>query len=485
MQQIVSRKDRSKPIYLIPPNTKKCVYLVICIIISGILCIQDVQTEELEGNLFQDKILGLLSKIPESADKLYVGPLRIHPSFEFSETYDDNVFYSASRTNMPHDDSYDTYEPGISLVLPLRNHSLSFDYGFTIMDYHRKYKTRTLEQDRVNRDWGGAAEFNFENDFSIHLSDRVNTTRTPGRFTRRTNVEVTDPVDDTEEEEPEVLEQFGFNTFTQPRQYTRNITSVEINLPDFFNKLDFFIGYSNTDLSYKQRSFNNNDRNTNTFSGRIDIEPLPKTTISTGFEYSDIRYDKNEGNDSIYRRASFDILWKATVKSYFFLNTAYKRRDYGRESIFSNFTGYDATLGYRFNITENDNLLLKFEKSLVEQQFQTDPDNPAGGDNNPQDWTQINMKYTHQFQRRFSVTVSPAIQKRSFRERQNLPGNSGDTVRKHQEITTLRLEVSGRYTAPSEWLFGEISYRYIDIRSNVSGSDMIRNVAQISLGLNF
>ncbi len=66
-----------------------------------------------------------------------------------------------------------------------------------------------------------------------------------------------------------------------------------------------------------------------------------------------------------------------STKSYFFLNTSYKRRDYRGGSIYSNFTGYDATLGYRFNITERDNLLIKLENSLVEQQFQIDPDNPA------------------------------------------------------------------------------------------------------------
>ncbi|MCP4264605.1 MAG: outer membrane beta-barrel protein [Candidatus Brocadiaceae bacterium] len=475
----VIRKERCRPIDLILPNIKKCCYLAICLIISGIVCIQEAQTEEFKENLFQDKIVGLLSKIPESADRLYIGPLRIHPSLEISETYDDNVFYGDSSLVRDQQDFYETYEPKISLELPLRTHSLNFNYGFKILDYHDS----SLEQDRVSRDWGGSADLNFANGFSILLSDRANINRIPGRFTRRTNATVTDPVDDPVDGEDEVLEQFGFNTFTQPRQFTNNVASVDINLPDFFNKLDFIVGYSNTDLSYKQRSFNDNDRNTHIFSGRIEIEPLPKTTISTGFEYEDIRYDKNEERDSIYRRASFDILWKATVKSYFFFNTKYNRRDYGRESIYSNFTGYDATLGYRFNITKSDNLLLKLEKSLVEQKFMINPDNSAEGENNPQDWTQINMTYTHYFPRRFSVALSPAIQKRSFRERQNLLGNSGNTVRKHQNITTLRLEVNGRYTTPHGWLFGEISYRYIDIRSNVAGGDMIKNEAQISIGI--
>ena len=73
---------------------KACVYSVICFIISGILCIQEVQTEEIEGNLFKDKILEILEMISQSPDNLYIGPLRIHPSLEISETYDDNVLYS-------------------------------------------------------------------------------------------------------------------------------------------------------------------------------------------------------------------------------------------------------------------------------------------------------------------------------------------------------------------------------------------------------
>ena len=493
LQQSVSRKDRSKPIYQFHSTIRTCVYGVICFIISGILCIQEVQTEEIEGNLFKDKILKILEKIPQSADNLYIGPLRIHPSLEISETYDDNVLFSDSSFVKTDQDFYETYEPKISLELPLGNHSLNFDYGFKIFDFHDNYEARATiqgllnsEQDRVSRNWGGSADLNFENGFSILLSDRVNINRIPGRFTRRTNETVVDPVDDPVEGEDEVLEQFVFNTFTQRRQFTNNVASVDINLPDFFNMFDFIIGYSNTDISYQTRRFKkNNDRNTNSFTGTIKIKPLPKTEITTGIQYHDISYDKTSGRDSVYRRIPFNILWKASAKSYFFLNTNYNRRDYDGGSIFSNFTGYDATLGYRFNVTERDNLLIKFERSLVEQQFQRDPDNIARGDNNPQDWTQLNMSYTHEFPRRFSVTFSPAIQKRSFRERQNTLSRSGGIVSKHQKITTVRLEVIGRYTTPSEWLFGEISYRYIDIDSNFPFGDMTKNEAQISVGISF
>ena len=428
-----------------------------------------------------------MAKVPQSADNLYVGPLRIHPSLEISETYDDNVFYGDSSVIRDQQDFYETYKPEIALELPLNDHSLTFDYGFDILEYHHHYKTDATEQDRVNRHWGGSANFNFENDFSILFSDRVNTIRVPGRFTRRTNPTVFDPVvPDSVEGEAEVLEQFGLNTFTSPRQFTNNVASIKTNLPDFFDKLDFILEYSNTDISYKQRSFGaTTDRNENSYKGMIKIKPLPKTEITTGIEFYDIRYDKSSGQNSAYRKIPFNISWVASAKSYFFLNTSYNRRDYSGGSIFANFTGYDATLGYRFDVTERDNLLIKIEKSLVEQQFLLDPNNTAGGDNNPQDWSQINMKYTHEFPKRFSVILSPAIQHRRFRERQSLPNKSGGVVSKHQDITTLRMEVSGRYTSLNEWLFGEITYRYIDMRSNVHGGDNIRNEAIISMRISF
>ncbi len=492
LQQFVSRNNKCKPVYLFNSTARTYILGVIFFTITSILCCHEAQTQEVEvkENLFKDAILEFLEKIPQAAGGLNIGPLRIHPSLKITETNDDNVLDSSGEFGRTRQDFYETYEPEISLELPLKDHKLNFDYGFEILEYHKSYNPGAIKQDRVSRDWGGSADLNFANGFSVHLSDRVNTNRIPGRFTRRSNQLVADPVDGGIDEGSEVLEQFGFNTFTRPRQFTRNKASVEINLPDFFNKIDFILRFSNTDISYKTRSFKiSNDRNTNTFAGTIKIKPLPKIEITTGIEYHGIRYDKTFINDSVYRTIPFNILWKATAKSYFFLNTSYNRRDYGNRSIFSNFAGYDTTMGYRFNITERDNLLIKLERSLVEQQFQRDPDNFSRGDNNPQDWTQINMEYTHQFPRRFSVTISPSLQQRSFRERQNFPTKQpiggGAIISKHQKITSYGLEVNGKYTAPREWLFGKISYEYVDERSNIAFGDLIKNVVKISVGINF
>jgi hypothetical protein len=343
------------------------------------------------------------------------------------------------------------------------------------------------EQDHVNQYFGGSVSLNFHNDFSITLSNQTSMIRRPGRFTRRTNPEI-QFLDEEDGEEVEVLEQFVFNTFTRRRDFTNNLATVLINLPDFSDKLDFDIHYSNRDISYKGRRFNGSERNEDLFGGTLIIRPLPKIRIRTGFDYGIIKYDSDFERDSTFQRIPFNISWQPTVKSNFFLNTRFNTRDYGRLSPFENFHGYDATLGYRFNVTERDNLTIKFERSLKEQQFQTDlllPSLTRVEDDNPYFFTQFNVDYVHRFPRNFSFTFSPAFQNLRFQEKRIINPLPGVFIRKREKIDLIRVNVTARYDAPREWLFGEISYSYQDRGSNLEGGDLVKSVGQISVGISF
>ena len=44
---------------------------------------------------------------------------------------------------------YNTYRPKISLALPMSDHSIAFDYGYTIHEYEG-FSSRVAEQNRVN-----------------------------------------------------------------------------------------------------------------------------------------------------------------------------------------------------------------------------------------------------------------------------------------------------------------------------------------------
>ncbi len=130
-----------------------------------------VQADEAEDDLIRDKIVKFLEKIPEYSGNLYIGPLRIYPSLEISGTYDDKVFNTSDKslTTNKDRDFYETYKPKISLALPIRDHSIAFDYGFEIYEYARDYKPSSVNQDRVHRRFGGSINLNFVNGFSINM----------------------------------------------------------------------------------------------------------------------------------------------------------------------------------------------------------------------------------------------------------------------------------------------------------------------------
>ncbi|MCP4991068.1 MAG: hypothetical protein GY928_34960, partial [Colwellia sp.] len=277
--------------------------------------------------------------------------------------------------------------------------------------------------------------------------------------------------------EDEILEtiELGFNTFTSRRTFTTNVASILIDLPDFFRKLDFSIRVSNIDSSYKRVTQRGQDRNINTLQGNVIINPTPKITITTGFTYSHARWDNARGRDFSTKKIPFTMIWRFTTKSHFFIEADYNWRNYGSGNSgvkFADFHGYRAQVGYRFAVTRRDNLTIKLERSLVEQQYQqerifdtsTSPISiVASGQtrNNPQQWTQMSLDFTHKFGKSFSATFSPTWQRRRFRDRQPLIAEDGVTlINKHQEVDSILMNISGRYTAPGGWLFGEVSYNY-------------------------
>ena len=518
--------------YIVHIVIKTCSFYLISIILLGILLAQDAPSTNIEDDVIVDKtdqIIKILQSIPQYSGNLNIGPLELKPSFEITETFNDNVF---GASNDKVGDFYATYKPGLSVSLPFRKHRLSIGYGAEIFNY-----LRIQERNHFNHRLSGALDFNFYNGFSIRLSDTISSIRRPGGITRRKNPTVLFEGDVLDEpEDPEIPEEFTFNSFTNRKDITTNVASIMIDLPNFFNKFDFQLYYSNRDVKYqrerqevyrlprdpttvndlfptgrlmrpirpidfdeverqKQVVSGNEDseRNDDTFGVTVLIKPLPKIRIRTGFEYKVFRYATRKEKDSTFQRIPFDILWQATKKSSFFINSSLNIRDYGNDGIFKDFHGWDVTLGYRFNITERDNLTVKLERSLDEQQFRVNQLILPGesspvlvGDDNPSFFTQINFDYKHRFTQNFLLQFEPYYQDRRFREKVNVVLEDGelDTLRK-EKISTIGVNISAKYTAPKKWLFGEVSYSYQDRKSNQAGGDLVRNMGKISVGISF
>ena len=478
---------------------KTCLSCILCII--GFLVLPgtsytadvDLDVANFENDFYSDKtdqIRKFLGTIPLYSQNLYLGPVKINPSLEIIKIFDDNVFGAA---NDKVGDFYTKYSPKLGLSLPfLGRHSISLNYKADAFEYHR-----IQQRDHFNQRFTGSLKFNFNNGFNIYLSNNLSSTRTPIGVTRRVNpdVQFADEVPDEFAGDPEFDEEFIFNTLSRRRDFVTNRASVEIDFPDFFNKVDFSIFYSNTDSSYQRERSADSERNIDFFRASVSIMPTKKIRILTGFNYAIVRYDSASEKDSIYHEIPFDISWQPTRKSYFFLNTMFRSRDYGNASggIFENYQGWDASLGYRFNVTKRDNLTMKFERSLKEQRFRvnqvTVPGDTFGdfvGDNNPSFFTQINIDYTHKFSNNITAKVSPYYQNRRFRKSSRAVSPDGEVfIARKNIIDTIGVDISARYEAPRKWLFGELSYSYQDRKSNRNGGDLVKNVGRFSVGINF
>ena len=393
-----------------------------------------------------NELIDFLKEIPPVSGKLRFGPLEISPTLEISETFDDNVF------NAPNDkvgDFYNTYEPGIILELPFKRHSIAIDYHTQINDYTRNY-TRAQKQDNVRQSLKGSLNLNFKNGFGISFSNQIKTRSLAGGvFERRENPLVISNDENVPDDDAEPPEEFGINLIIEKRNITTNIAKLQIDFPVYINHFDFNLHYTNWDVSYQRASRDNNEHNDDSLGATIKYEPHKNVKIKTGFDYEIVRYDSDKNKDSTIRRIPFNISWQTTAKSKFFLHTRFNMRDYGSNSNFKNYSGYDATLGYKFNISGKDKLTVKFERSLKEQKFRSEQkvvqrNIVTVGDDNPYFFTQLNIDYVHRFSKRLSFTFSPYIQTLRFKEKVHVNGeNRGVISLPREKVDAVGIDYEG------------------------------------------
>ncbi len=476
--------------YIVQILKKTCSFYLTSLIVLGVLLAQDGPTADIKNGFIVDKtdqLVKILQEIPKYADNINIGPLKLETSFMIVEQFTDNVF---GASNDKVGDFFATYKPSLGLSLPFRKHSLDIDYSANIVNY-----LRIQERNHFDHNLTGSLNLNFRNGFRVLLSERISSIRKPGGITRRENPGVIDEEGDDPvgPEDPEIDEEFTFNAFTNRKDITTNVVSAIIDLPNFLSKFDFQLRYSNRDINYQRDRSKSSERNEDTFGGDIIINPLPKVRIKTGFEYRVVRYPSAKQKDSTSHRIPFNVSWRPTKKSNFFINSSLNERDYGNDGIFKNFHGWEFALGYEFDITDRDNLEIKLERSLDEQQFRTNMVVLPGdslptrvGDDNPSFFSQINIEYIHKFTSNFLLEFKPYYQDRRFREKVTVLESDGElTTLRREKISTIGVDISAKYRAPKKWLFGEVSYTYQDRKSNQPGGDLVKHGGKISIGISF
>lgn len=413
----------------------------------------DTITSKAEESSFASGIVYLMEDLSDLHDNIRVGPVAIKPSYQVNEIFDDNVF------DAPQDeveDFYTLHKTKIELETPFYDFiKTNLHYKIDIYDYEY-----VQERDHVNQSLAGNVEFNFANDFNLKFIDQIRRYVIPPGFQRRFSEDVIDldvPIEDQ-----------GINVFRDRRDITSNIARADIDLPDFFTYLDFSLHYFNRDVSYQRSEFKQNDFNRDTVGANFEYQsPFFPIMVTSGFDYSIIRYDIFKEKDNILKEIPFDVIWNINKRNELYLTTKYKITKYKKDSRFENFEGWEVLLGNRYDINPISSIEIYAGRSIIEERRT---------DNNSYFDTKIGIKYTRELKRFTGYLDIQYFNLDFFESTERLDGV--------ERVDGFIIDFNIKYSF-KEWWFAEFDYGYNRRDNSFSSGDLTKNTVSLGLGLNF
>ena len=100
-----------------------------------------------DSHLYQARTNLPAQKMDNTPGGLHLGSIKIHPRVDVNEAYESNIFQEESHKKSAW---LTTIGPGVSLLLPLRRHSLQLDYHAEIIEASRFHKQFNTDNHFVN-----------------------------------------------------------------------------------------------------------------------------------------------------------------------------------------------------------------------------------------------------------------------------------------------------------------------------------------------
>ena len=376
-------------------------------------------------------------KAPKSAN-IQVGALQVHPSVSIAETYSDNIYQSYD-AKADESDYITTLSPGISLLLPLRRHSLRLGYRADIYKY-----SDLSENDYANQTANGTLNFDFPGGLIFKISDTFRDITTQRKW--KEQAAFSGSTDAYREKDHQTND---FNVMTKYRFVDRWAVEARYN-----NHQDEY------DKSYDSGA----DFSRDMVGGSIYYSLTPKTDILLDYNYSDVDYDQADTDDNenqmIYVGLSFDPTAKVQGYAKFgwaekkFKQTLATRDD--KESIFS------ALVNLGYVVTSFDKINLSGTRVIEE-----DSDNNASYTD-----TKAYIGWTHVFAQneKISMTTSLGYGNKNY----SLADTDIDGTSKIREDDSLTAGIGFGYIM-QEWLKLALNYSYTDNDSNFKRYDYKEN----------
>lgn len=284
----------------------------------------------------QDYIIDAKGNIISTQGNIHLGPLKIHPLFSVSESYDDNIF------DMPGDEVSDlitTYSPGLSLSLPIRRLKAKADvtYLANFLEYREN-----PDQSHFDQYLNSSFEVVFPRGLNILLRNRFEETEQPPTFD---------------------------NIFGELIQRTKRKTNdflTTITLPQYFARFGTELYYSNFDNQYDV--FEDSNYNEQTIGARLTYKLLTKLNTFTEFNTGKTLYDTDLISNSVFYESFAGVRFEETAKTTGNFKIGYRIRDYEDED-YEQFKGIVLSLESKTRLTALTNFSVLLRRSQEESLF--------------------------------------------------------------------------------------------------------------------
>ncbi|MCK9418598.1 MAG: outer membrane beta-barrel protein [Nitrospirae bacterium] len=279
-------------------------------------------------------VLTRLPSLSQTPQLFLIGPLKINPFFALSETFSDNIFFTADDRKR---DAITTITPGIRVKLPFQSHFAELEYYSVITRYGKKFRSEDINDHHVN----AAMDLNFGDRFGMRFSDKLDCDHEPRSSSVSGNSEV-----------------FHANAAAVSAAYR------------FSDRARIHLDYTKSNWRYLTGHFR--DREEGELSGAVFYRVLPRASVFIEYGRRNIAYSEDtleldSSVDTMQAGATWDFsTWsKGTIKA------GLARKNF-TSSTRTNGTVKVGSADVRHNFTSDMTIVLTARRSMNE------PDIPGG-----------------------------------------------------------------------------------------------------------
>jgi len=277
---------------------------------------------------------------PIGKGNIKLGPLEIHPSLRVTETYTDNVYLSYDGKK-DESDWITTISPGITLILPLRRHSIKAGY------YADIYRFAEFDENDYARQVGFASlNLDFPGGLTVEVSDRFTDSEVARKWKEQDGV--------SSSADPYREKPYQANDFLAKAKYS------------FADRWAIAAWYNYYKYEYDHRYDETGNYDRDVVGTSLFYRFTAKTQALVEYMYSRVDYPDNEEydnkNNTVYVGLSFD----PTAKLNGHLKVGWTEKEYDEDREDDKVDTFSTQIDLTYNLSPYDAIKLKGMRTIEE-----------------------------------------------------------------------------------------------------------------------